>query len=863
MRIHPALVLLSLASACAAPPPADQLRPKPHPGGVVWRMQQRADEQGRIPRGAVMRAVAQRDAMPLVDGAAPNVQWQWMGPGNIGGRLRGLVIHPTQPEIMWAGTAGGGVWKTVNGGGTWQPMNSVLSMLAIGCMTIDPTDPDRLYIGTGEGGFFDTEPGSTNLATMLGAGVFVSVDGGVTWGQIPSTSSWTGGINRIAIDPNDPSTMLAGTTDGLFRSQDRALSWTKVSNADALDVRYHPTNSNLVVAGTSAGVAMYSTNGGRSWAAATGITNAIRVELCYYRANPNRIYATVNGTNGRIRVYRSDDGGRSYGVRTQGSGVSCLGAYNNGIWVDPTNDQRLLVGATRVHRSLDGGVNLTQITNGGYYDYHTFVEHPGFNGGNNRTVFSGSDGGVHRLDDVAISSTPRWQELNNNLGINQFYGGAVNPSSGVIIGGTQDQGTLRYNGGTESWSKPAGGDGGFVAADQTDPSHFYGEYQWLSLFRSSNGGSSFSSISSGISESSPNFIAPFILDPNNPARMLAAGARLWRTNNVKSGRPSWSAIKPALNCGPTPVSPAHYRADPPCNISSIAVAPGNSSAVWVGHNNGQIWKTQNGLAGSPTWTRVDGVVPDRWVSRIVVDPRDEDRVYVSLMGYQPDSIWLTEDAGGSWRSIAGSGSGALPSSPISGLAVHPRATGVLFAGSDVGMFATLDDGATWQVVPGGAINTSIEELVWKNSRSLLVVTHGRSMFYATLDAPTATPVGSGCGIAGAPKLMVEAPSIGAAQGYIGSGLAANAPATLLVAAGGASATNIGGGCVLRTSLASVVSLPAGSTNSNGVWALSVPLPGDPALISATLTAQLLTSAIGGPVFGAAELTNAVEMTFGY
>ena len=83
------------------------------------------------PRGAVMRAVAQRDAMPLVDGAAPNVQWQWMGPGNIGGRLRGLVIHPTQPEIMWAGTAGGGVWKTVNGGGTWQPMNSVLSMLAV------------------------------------------------------------------------------------------------------------------------------------------------------------------------------------------------------------------------------------------------------------------------------------------------------------------------------------------------------------------------------------------------------------------------------------------------------------------------------------------------------------------------------------------------------------------------------------------------------------------------------------------------------------------------------------------------------------------------------------------------------------
>lgn len=809
-----------------------------------------------------MRAVAQRDAMPQLDGAAPAVGWQWMGPGNIGGRLRGLLIHPTQPQIMWVGTAGGGVWKSTNAGGTWQPMNSVLSLLAIGCMTMDPTDPDRLYVGTGEGGFFDTEAGSTNLAAMLGAGIFVSTDGGVTWSQIPTTATWQG-VSRIAIDPNNAKILLAGTPGGLFRSQDRAISWTRVSMADAVDIRFHPTNSNLAVAGTGVGRALFSTDGGQSWGAATGITNAVRVELCYYRANPNRIYATVNGSNGRIRVYRSDDGGRSYAVRTQGSGVSCLGGYNNGLWVDPTNDQRLLVGATRVYRSLDGGVNLTQITNGGYYDYHTFTAHPGFNGGSNRTVFSGSDGGVHRLDDVAVSGSPRWQELNNNLGINQFYGGAINPGSGVILGGTQDQGTLRYNGGTENWSQPAGGDGGFCAADPTDPRYFYGEYQWLSLFRSSNGGSSFSSIASGISESSPNFVAPFTLDPNNSSRMLAAGARLWRTNNVKAGSPSWRSIKPALNCSPTPVSPAHYRLDPPCNIASIAVAPGNSNAVWVGHNNGQIWKTQNGLAGNPSWTRVDGVVPDRWVSRIVVDPRDENRVYVSLMGYVPDNVWLTEDAGQTWRSIAGSGTTALPDSPVSGLAVHPRAAGVLFAGTDVGVFGSQDDGATWQVIPGGPINGSIEQLVWKNSSTMLVVTHGLSMFLASLDAAAATIVGTGCGVSGPPKLMAEAPAIGATQGYAATGLVGNAPATLLVAAGTASPTSLGGGCVLHTALASVVSLSVGSTDPNGFWSLSVAVPDDPSLVGTAITAQLITSAAGGPVFGVGELTNAVEMVLGF
>ena len=854
---------LLLALGCAAPERGTA--PKPHPRGVLWRAQQRQGDAPVRP-DAIMHAVAQRDAMVRPDGATGGVgvNWAWMGPGNIGGRLRALLIHPTQPDMMWCGAAAGGVWKTADGGARWDPISSFPSALGIGCMALDPRDPDRIYLGTGEG-FFDTPPGSSILATIRGAGVFVSADGGASFAQLPSTAGWEF-TNRIAIDPNDSSVLLAATFRGIFRSADQGVSWQQTSTLDTMDVRFHPTDSSKAVAGTGTGLAQYSTDGGRSWNLASGWNRAVRVEVRYWRGDPDVVFAAVSDDRSRIRVYRSQNGGRTYAVRTLSSGISTYSRYNNALWVDPTDDRRILLGGIRSHRSLDGGVSFTQVSSGGYYDYHVFVEHPDYDGVGNRIVFSASDGGVHRTDNV-VASVLLWQELNNNLGVNQFYGAAINPISGRIFGGTQDQGVLLFRGGTESWTRSLFGDGGFAATDPTNANYFYSESQNMNLVRSSNGGLSTTSIRGGIQESSPNFIAPFVLDPSNPARMYAGGAQLWRANDVRTGVPSWRAVKPAISCTAPAQAPApgssHFAEDPPCNISAIGVAPGEPSVVWVGHNNGELWVTQNGLAASPSWTRVDNGVPDRWVSRIVADPRDWRRVYVSFMGYAPDNVWLSEDLGQTWRSIAGSGTGALPDAPVSGLAVHPDIAGALFAGSDLGVFSSVDDGQSWQVVPGGPFNVPVEELVWRDRRTLMAATHGRGIYVGTLPDATATVVGVGCGAVGAPTLMVSAPVPGQAQSYTAAGFSPAAPAHLLLGIGPAMPFALGGGCELQGSGAPLFDIPAGVTSAAGGWSAAFAVPARASLLGAVLTAQVLVAVTGGPALGVAELSNGVEMTVGW
>src|SRR3954468_4497564 len=249
------------------------------------------------------------------------------------------------------------------------------------------------------------------------------------------------------------------------------------------DVDLHPTASLQAIASGRAGNAFYSINGGASWSPASGLAGG-RVEVAYCRSSPNVVYASVDNSSGQ--VYSSSDGGHTYALRNTGNNfLSAQGWYDNALWTDPTTTNIVLVGGLDIWRSIDGGSTFTKISqwfsapNSAHADHHIIVSHPGFDGNTIKTVFFGNDGGVYRANNVyTVSLTSGWQELNNNLGITQFYGGAGNTNSGVIVGGTQDNGDLRYTtvGGSEGWTTWNGGDGGFSAADRTDQNYFYGEY---------------------------------------------------------------------------------------------------------------------------------------------------------------------------------------------------------------------------------------------------------------------------------------------------------------------------------------------------------------------------------------------------
>jgi hypothetical protein len=766
------------------------------------------DEKGRIPADGLQVAKRQMAAMELSQNAQAKragkdpeklaiagldpAGWFWLGPGNVGGRIRSIVIDPANVNNMWIGSVGGGIWKSTNGGTSWAPVNDFMANLAVSTMIINPVSTATMYAGTGEGfGNFDS---------LGGAGVFQSTDNGTTWNQLASTNpaalpapacgtalaapcplTWQY-VNRLAISP-DGSILLAaaksgdndnnGSVDnaGILRSTDSGVTWTTQTTSLPVDVKFDPTNSNLAVAGELA-AARYTLDGGVTWTPSTffdsvnpaGVTtitplsagNDGRVELAYAPSNPSIVYASVNNNNGDL--YRSTNGGQTFTRVNIGSpnfffGANNQGWYDNALWVNPQNPAFVIVGGIDLWRSTDSGANFTQISQwqcapgqpgscagtSAHADHHAIVSVPGFNNTTNKTVFFGNDGGIYRADDVStVGQTSGWTvNLNNNLGITQFHGGSVT-SGGTVFGGAQDNGTVRvapdssldppYN--PQTWSTIRGGDGGYAAADPTDPNFLYGENQNLGLFRSTDGGTTNSSINSGILDSvctpppggtcSPNtnFIAPFILDPNNANTLLAGGASLWRSVDVKTAA-NWAAIK----------------ARAAARISAIAVANGNSDFIVVGHNDGQIFLSQDGTSASPGWNSINPPVlpapaPNfaRFVTRIAIDTsKSPFWIYATLGGFSNNNVIRTEDLGATWIDVSGNGVSSLPSVPVRSIVINPAVPNKLYVGTEVGVFASDDAGATWQLPQGGPANVSVDELFWL-SGDIVAATHGRGMY---------------------------------------------------------------------------------------------------------------------------------------
>lgn len=716
-----------------------------------FRSRSLLDQNGQMPTNAWLNAVQQKKRMQFDATAWPGAtpagaitpntagidssSWAWLGPGNIGGRIRSIVVNPTNANILYTGGVGGGVWKSTNGGSSWFPLNDFMGNLDIGCMLMDPTNPNVIYAGTGEG--------TSNADGLRGAGIFKSTDAGATWNQLPSTANPSFYyVNRLAVSPTNNLVLLAATGSGIWRSTDGGVSWSqRYSTVAMLDVVFNPVDGTQAVAsGSTYGVigrAVYSTDGGLSWLASSGLpASGGRIEVAYAIANPSIVYASANNNSGE--VYRSTDGGVTFVFMSNPGHVGGQGWYDNCIWAgDPTNPNLVLIGGTDIYRSVDGGSTFSDI--GGYAggihpDQHAIVAASGYNGTTIKTVFIGNDGGFFKATDVTtVTPGSGWATLNNNLGITQFYGAAGNNTSGTIVGGTQDNGTERYTtaGGPQGYTFMFGGDGGFCAADQTDPNYFYGEYVYLQIHRSSNGGASSSYITSGLGDAgvpglggdpdgqgpngdpdaSANFIAPFILDPNNANTMLAGGSNLWRSVNVKAATPTWANIKPGANGS---------------FISAIAVAQGNSDIIWVGHNNGNLYSTANGTAANPTWTRRDlgsPNTPARTCTRLTVDPSNYNRVYATYSGFASDNVYRTTDGGATWANIAS----GLPVAPVRSVVLAPFNTSYLYVGTDVGVFASANGGTSWSTSNDGAANVAVDELFWMNNY-LVAATHGRGLF---------------------------------------------------------------------------------------------------------------------------------------
>ena len=856
--------VVALAPSPKHEQPAPKIGPDQPLARANFRYQGRLDADGTMPENALMIAAEARKALAMRGPKSP-VNWSYLGPRNFGGRIRAILIHPTNPNIMWLGSCGGGIWKTLDAGATWNPLDDFLPGMSVSCMVLDPTNPNVLYAGTGEG-FFETEEGSTNTACIRGAGIFKSINGGTTWTQVPATANPDFYfVNRLAVSPADPSVLLAATSTGIYRSTNAGSSWTRtLAGQWGYDVDFHPTDGSRVIAGVHENGVFYSTNGGMSWSRSPSINSMHRSEVAYARSNPLIVYSAV-ANGGNIRIWRSTDGGVTF-TQQGAATISNYEAYNVALWVDPTNPATLLYGGVYLYRSTNSGGSRTQAFTNVHPDMHVFATHPGFNGTTNRTIFIGSDGGLDRLIDSSGSASSFY----NGIGITQFYGTAINPISGRVMGGTQDNYTLLYSGNPNNWTVTAGGDGGYNQTDPGDQNFFYGCVYWAYQFRSTNGGTNADYIYQGSNpitdagnSSTCNFINPFTLDPNNSNRMLVGALRLWRSNNVKAATPTWFVIKPSI--APQGKDTAHFAPNNPYDISAVSVAKGNSDVIWVGHNNGNIYRTTNGTATNPTWIRIDtsGPLPDRWVSKIAVDPTNPAHAYASFLGWHDDSVWETTNGGATWTDIA---SGKLIPASVNVIAVHPTVPGWLFAGTDLGLFTSTNNGATWTTTTQGPNAVSIEDIAFKDATTLTLATYGRGMWMGTLTSagvPSITSLNPSSGLAGSPAINLIVNGTNFTPASVVKWAGANRPTTYVSETQIKAAISAADLAFAQVVSVQVVTPPPGGGSSNIVnFSINYPVPVLASVSPATKVAggQAFTLTLSGSGFANASkvLWNGVQ-----
>ncbi len=723
--------------------------PKPEAPGewVKWLEMTLRDDSGTIKPAGLVEALAHhkaavaRTAAAQAAGSVPALaglgatRWTSIGPANIPGRVRSIVIHPTDGNRMWVGSVSGGIWYTPDGGTTWRALNDFQSNLAISHLAMDPANTSILYAATGEG--------YLNGGAVRGAGIFRSIDAGQTWIQMSSTipasdSNWYY-VNRIAINPSNSSLILAATSGGIYRTTNGGTSWTQITQTRTLDLKWDPTSASRAIGGRDDGNVSVSNDSGATFSAVAVGSGGARVELAFSASSSGTVYASVNLGTGA--VYRSTDGGASWSLRSSPTHLGTQGWYNNTIWVDPTNANTLVVGGIDLWRSTDGGASFTRISNWALWpasvhaDNHIIVSHPSYDATSNTTVFVGNDGGVAKSSNIltatSASSSNTWSLISTGKYSTQFYGGASSADGTKTAGGTQDNGSLYTNNSNTTWGVGIGGDGGYAAIDQTDSNYVYGELQFGGIHRSTEGGANASTICEGLTDAydaactggtnNTNFIPPFILDPNNQSKLLFGGNRLWITDNAKASTPTWRIAKVAST-------------ESDNHISAVAVSRGSSDVIWVGHNNGEVYRTANGTAATPTWTAVS-VGPARAVLRILLDPSNSNTVYASFGGYSSGNLQKTTNGGTTWTDV----STGLPAAPIRGIAQHPSNSNWLYVGTEVGVYTSEDGGTTWSTTNDGPGNVPVYDIFFAGTTTdLIAATHGRGMFRASVASTSAT-----------------------------------------------------------------------------------------------------------------------------
>jgi len=683
---------------------------------------------------------------------ASALRWRLVGPFR-GGRTITATGVPGQSNRFYFGAVGGGVWRSDNAGRTWEPIFDAQSIASIGAIAVAPSDPNVVYVGSGEA--------DMRSDISHGDGMYKSIDAGTTWTRIGLTDSRQ--IGRILVDPHDTNVVFVAELGhaygpnkerGVFRSKDGGKSWTAVlfkdENTGAIDLAFDPSNSKTILAAlwqtrrppwnvyppsNGPGSGLYrSVDGGDTWAQVTDGFPAEklgRIRIEFAPSAPRRAYAIVDAKEGGL--YVSGDAGVSWKRASADRRIWERGWYFGGVTVDPKDADTVYACNTALYRSTDGGKTFLPFKGApGGDDYHRLWIDPD----DSRRMIVASDQGAV----VTVDSGKTWSSWYNQPTA-QFYHVATDDRFPYwIYGAQQDSGAAATPSRTDyrsitqrDWNEiSSGGESGYIVPDPTDPNLVWGgtvgKFDWRTLQDQD-----VDPTLAYPGEYRGEWTLPLAISPRNKKAIYFARQFLWKTVD---GGGHWTKASPDLtrenptvpgSLDPGTAEDSDVKGPRRGVIYAIALSPLSAGRIWCGTDDGLIWLSKD---DGKTWRDVTPKDLTAWskVGIIEASHFDAEIAYAAIDRHRLDDltpiILRTTDGGKTWTSIA---KGIPNGSFVNVVREDPVRRGLLYAGTETGVFVSFSDGANWQPLQMNLPHCSIRDIDVRHG-DLVVGTHGRAFW---------------------------------------------------------------------------------------------------------------------------------------
>jgi photosystem II stability/assembly factor-like uncharacterized protein len=687
------------------------------------------------------------------------LEWRQVGPYR-GGRSLAVAGSTARPKEFYFGATGGGVWKTTDGGANWAPVSDgFVSTSSVGALAVAPSNPDIVVAGTGERDI------RGNISH--GDGVYRTTDGGKTWSHIGLKETQT--IARIVIHPTNPDTMLVaalghiygrGLARGVYKTTDGGKTWRQVlpgsDRAGAVNVVMDPQNPNVLLASTwdawrtpytmnsgGPGSRLFrSTDGGETWtdiSRNTGLPSGTlgKIGMAISPVDPKRYWAIVEAAEGGL--FRSDDAGATWERVNDSRAWRQRAWYYSHVYADPKNRDAVYVLNVNFGKSTDGGKTFTTLRapHSDHHDLWIAPDDP------NRMINANDGGGT-----VSTDGGKTWTA--QDFPTAQMYHVVTdNAFPYRILGAQQDNSTVRIPSRTQGpgitsndWTATAGGESGYIAPKPNDPDIVYGGSYGGDLSMLNHRTNEFRSVDPwpdnpmghGAIDLVHRFqwTYPIVFSPHDPNVLYTSSQYVLKTTN---GGQSWKRISPDLTrndpstLGPSggPITKDNTSVEYYGTVFTLAESPKRRGVLWAGSDDGLIHVSEN---GGQTWRNVTPAGMPKWglVSMIEASPHDPGTAYAAVDNHENDDLapyaYRTTDYGRTWTKIV---TGLPTDSFVRVVREDRRRKGLLYAGTETGVWVSFDNGGNWQSLRQNLPNTPVHDLAWKED-DLIAATHGRSFW---------------------------------------------------------------------------------------------------------------------------------------